>query len=767
MSLRSTKSRISGKIAAGGFKQPDNTLTKAIDTGAGIMAKGIMKRGEEEREEKRVAKREAAAEAKRLAAAQAKKEAEARKNQRIATSIATRFGIEPTNTAAMAYVTNEVEIHGTDALGVVQKDFEDRNANLPTVEVTEEYVTGASANQAPPWRLNVNNADGSISTTGSPDGSISTTLGIGADIDDLEATDPKQAELERSELNLNPQQLNTGVVQTATTTSQGFEFNPLAKKSKIDWANISSEEVDKKLTLHNSGAETLNEEDLKKANDLQAEFAKNEVPTIENQYLAAGSINAITAALSQVENDSRIPEDRKTALKKSLIANRDDMLAAAAAARNSTKNANKTPEVMALEAYMETEAFKKMTAGEKAALTVNFGSIFKPTYSSVEEAIAAYNTANTLGVGYESQVSRIEAVINKAYGGNSERVFAVDDEGFGRIYFVSKTFDPETNSVATTTASGDSLPTNIIPMADYDAKEARSERKAIESGLTNYNNSVASFLTLSSTMADIVDIARQNDGVLTWTAKTMKNIATVTGEVDTFLSVLNGMKPNSDSMITREAYEEQLKAKGLLGKNETLDTLTLDATPPTTLTSWVFGGDDNQLIAARRALEAKLALAPFKVGNAEGTTGTAMSNQDRDLFMKFLTVFRGADGLEKNFVEYLNISRDELDSVVQRFLPGSSEFESFKDSYGYYPAKGFAKTLSEHVEDHPNTEKFSRILKGLDTGSISSQSNNKPPAITLEKFRSDFLKLNPVINMTQEIEDIILENYNLQYGGAN
>jgi hypothetical protein len=422
---------------------------------------------------------------------------------------------------------------------------------------------------------------------------------------------------------------------------------------------------------------------------------------------------------------------------------------------------------MALEAYMETEAFKKMTAGEKAALTVNFGSIFKPTYSSVEEAIAAYNTANTLGVGYESQVSRIEAVINKAYGGNSERVFAVDDEGFGRIYFVSKTFDPETNSVATTTASGDSLPTNIIPMADYDAKEARSERKAIESGLTNYNNSVASFLTLSSTMADIVDIARQNDGVLTWTAKTMKNIATVTGEVDTFLSVLNGMKPNSDSMITREAYEEQLKAKGLLGKNETLDTLTLDATPPTTLTSWVFGGDDNQLIAARRALEAKLALAPFKVGNAEGTTGTAMSNQDRDLFMKFLTVFRGADGLEKNFVEYLNISRDELDSVVQRFLPGSAEFESFKDSYGYYPAKGFAKTLSEHVEDHPNTEKFSRILKGLDTGSISSQSNNKPPAITLEKFRSDFLKLNPVINMTQEIEDIILENYNLQYGGSN
>lgn len=543
-------------------------------------------------------------------------------------------------------------------------------------------------------------------------------------------------------------------------------FDISAKKSDIDWSNTSSEDLDNYLALHNSGAKPLSPVDFQKAKDLQEEFATSEIPNIAINYLGAGSPAAITAAVSQVENDSRLPDDRKAAVIASLTANRDEMVAAAAAQRNATKNANKTPEVMALEALQATEAFTKLTAGEQAAMTVNFGSIFKPTYSSVEEAIAAYNTANSLGEGYESQVSKIEAIINKAYGGNSERVFAVDPEGFGRVYFVSKAFDPETNSVVSTTASGDSLPTNIIPMADYDATDVRSERKAIESDLAKYNKSVASFLTLSSSMADIVDIAKQNDGVLTWTAKTMKNIATVTGEVDTFMSVLNDMGPNRDGMITRESYEKQLKAKGLLGKNETLDTLTLDATPPTTLTSWVFGGKDNQLIAARRALEAKLALAPFKVGNAEGTTGTAMSNQDRDLFMKFLTVFRGADGLEKNFVEYLRTSRDELDTVVQRFLPGSAEFESFKDSYGYYPGKGFAKTLEEYVEDHPNTEKFSQILSGLSTGSLSTQNNTAPPVITLEKFRSDFLKLNPVINMTKEIEDIILKNYNLKHGGT-
>jgi hypothetical protein len=253
MAYSSTKSRISGKIAAGGFKQPDNTLAKAIDTGAGLMAKGIMKRGEEEREEKRVAKREAAAEARRLAAAQSKKEEEARKNQRIANSIATRFGIDPRNAQAMAYVTNEVEVYGTDAVGVIQKDFDDGKFTLPDVEVTEDFVTGASPNQAPPIRLNTNN----------PDGSIRTTLGYGDDIDDLEKTDPTQAERQRLGLNLDPQQFNRGEVQTASTTNQGFAFDPLAKKSDIDWVSVTDPaDVANLRRLHDAGRQVLSEVDL-------------------------------------------------------------------------------------------------------------------------------------------------------------------------------------------------------------------------------------------------------------------------------------------------------------------------------------------------------------------------------------------------------------------------------------------------------------------------------------------------------------------------
>lgn len=275
MAYSATKARIAGKIASGGFNQPDNTLAKAIDAGAGIMAKGIMTRAAEEREEKRIAKREAAAEAKRLAAAQRAKEAEAKKNQRIATSIATRFGIEPTNTAAMAYVINEVEIHGTDAIGVIQKDFDDQKVNLSEVTITEDFVTGARPDQAPPFRFNEPNADGSMRTT----------LSIQPEIDDLEATGDitsEEAQSERDYMlsNINPQQLDKGKVQTATTTSQGFAFNPNAKKSEIDWMSVSQTDVENLRRLHDSGQQVLDDQDLKVLALYESDFAEVEAANV-------------------------------------------------------------------------------------------------------------------------------------------------------------------------------------------------------------------------------------------------------------------------------------------------------------------------------------------------------------------------------------------------------------------------------------------------------------------------------------------------------
>jgi hypothetical protein len=231
--------------------------------GANIIAQGMRDKYIERREEE---KRKAAAAAKRAAASR-KAEKEAQKNLRIATSIATRFGVETQNTQAMSHIMNEVEIYGKDAVDLIQKDYEDGKFTLPEVEVTEEYVTGARADQAPPMRLSPN-----------PDGSMRTTLDIGEAIDDLEATGSPAASAARSaaESRFSPQQLNKGEVQTATTTSQGFAFDPNAKNSEIDWMSVSQTDVENLRRLHDAGQQVLEDQDLKVLELYETDFAAAE-----------------------------------------------------------------------------------------------------------------------------------------------------------------------------------------------------------------------------------------------------------------------------------------------------------------------------------------------------------------------------------------------------------------------------------------------------------------------------------------------------------
>jgi hypothetical protein len=73
--------------------------------------------------------------------------------------------------------------------------------------------------------------------------------------------------------NINPQQLDKGKVQTATTTSQGFAFDPNAKKSEIDWMSVSQTDVGNLRRLHDSGQQVLDDQDLKVLELYETDFA--------------------------------------------------------------------------------------------------------------------------------------------------------------------------------------------------------------------------------------------------------------------------------------------------------------------------------------------------------------------------------------------------------------------------------------------------------------------------------------------------------------
>ena len=402
----------------------------------------------------------------------------------------------------------------------------------------------------------------------------------------------------------------------------------------------------------------------------------------------------------------------------------------------------------------KSPAYQQLPPEAQASININFASIFKPKYDSIDEAVAAYNTADQ--IGYEDQKTRIENLINGTLGSSTTKVFGVDEEGFGRIYFVSRQFDPATSSVVTSTNSGAELPDVQISMDDYEAKDIMAERRSLESGLKDYNKQVAAFFTLGATMQDIVDIAKEDERVLTRVSGLMKTVASFVGEADTFVSILNDMPLDENGNVSREAYEQALREKGVLAEGETLENVASNQT----FTDAIFSDDKQSLIQARRSLEAKLALAPFKLGAAEGTTGTAMSNQDRDLFMKFFTSFRKSDELEKNFAEYLAVSKDELGTLVQRYLPGSAELETFKNANGYYPTTGFAKTLEEYAQDHPNSQRYTQLLQNISQGTISSSDTQtaepeQTTAMVTEAMAAKLPSLKPYVgqNLTFTKQD--------------
>lgn len=277
MSLRSTKSRISGKIAAGGFKQPDNTLTKAIDTGAGIMAKGIMTRAAEEREEKRIAKREAAAEAKRLAAAQAKKEEEAKKLARNAKVLAQDFTGTTDNAAAVTYFQNQLELMGGDVSAVISStENRVKSGQLEFVPPTTEMVDTPFQGPNVPANAPLKDFGGKVGSNKFKTGE-DVTLG---DLPNIITNEKNSSGLRKQAEEMNA--VFGGLAEGTTLPKDGsvevnkageVRIKPFAKQGEIDWTSVKDPaEVKNIRRLHDAGQQVLSAEDLKVLELYESDF---------------------------------------------------------------------------------------------------------------------------------------------------------------------------------------------------------------------------------------------------------------------------------------------------------------------------------------------------------------------------------------------------------------------------------------------------------------------------------------------------------------
>lgn len=302
MAWSSSKGRIRGKIASGGFAQPDNTLAKAIDTGSSLMAQGIMKRAEEERAEERKRKAEAAAAARRHAAAQAKKEEEARKNERQVNAIAARYAVDPSNTEAIDFLRSQVEAFGTSAAALIDADFKDGKIKFPTTDVTAE-VQGPDV--APDFEVEVAGIENPVAK------------------DDLEAISTEMM-LPQETRDSAREQMDilspvSEVEPEVVGQEQGFLVDPNAEKVDIDWMDIDSAAKVKNLRrMHDNGVQILSEQDdaLLKAFEADFEEARLNQLAKENREFNQSLLGKSDDELRRIVNsgdDTYTPAQRELA----------------------------------------------------------------------------------------------------------------------------------------------------------------------------------------------------------------------------------------------------------------------------------------------------------------------------------------------------------------------------------------------------------------------------------------------------------------------
>ena len=115
MAWGNTKARVRSKIASGGFaKKPDYDF---LQTGANIIAQGMLDAKERRLEADKKAKEKAEAEAEKLK----KKEQEAADRKRKAESLAAEFGADPKNTEAINYFTEQLFFFDDNTSSVYDK----------------------------------------------------------------------------------------------------------------------------------------------------------------------------------------------------------------------------------------------------------------------------------------------------------------------------------------------------------------------------------------------------------------------------------------------------------------------------------------------------------------------------------------------------------------------------------------------------------------------------------------------------------------------
>ena len=751
MSLRSTKSRISGKIAAGGFKQPDNTLAKAIDTGAGIMAKGIMTRAAEEREEKRIAKREAAAEAKRLAAAQAKKEAAAKKLARNAKVLALDFTGTTDNAAAVTYFQNQLELMDGD-VGAVVTSTENRvkSGQLEFIAPTTEMVDM-------PFQGPNMEADPKISDLGvgfgGPNGEIETGSNLGAggttsqtdeafrasDVAEI-AADPTSAYSTQAQEMLRIfEERGTPLEGTTLPEDGSVEVNK-AGEVRIKPFGETPEDIDisgiKTFADWQAFGSNLRANPTKYTEAWRKEY-ENRGNQLFREYLVTADANELKTSIAV---DPNMDESKRSTIENAIAIKQSgqwqDIIAPSNLAGKSSADINNL--IIVAKASGATDA--------DVSLATQISDEIKkvedlPTYKKYGDGANTYN--NTLkqielakndGAG-EEIISRLESLaaaqqrgeIAKQNGVPGQKVYeavvtrpdgvqafmlVVEKPGAeGKVQMLDSTGRPLVEGKDYTflrTIEGEESKAlhKISVQTNKYNQEAQTAKVAIVEGLINSEQALA--------------FAREDPRVRNASGDVAQAITNFVRSGSGVLQVMESLFEGQadDYMVTEEQFRAAVAKNAPNVSGDLVDAIV--------------SGDVQELGDKTAMFEASMLSLVFRAGRMEGQSGNAMSNKDFERLSEMLNVKGGYEAFEQTLRTFMADKIRVFDVKAQSVLTGPPN--DFKEKYKYLPIlqpttfSDFVTQYAETTEDTKLTEAYQNTVSYSPTATAAEDSpevNNK------------------------------------------
>jgi hypothetical protein len=757
MAWSSTKARVTGKIAAGGFKQPNNTLAEAIDTGAGIMAQGIMKRGEEERQEKREAKKAAAAEARRLAAAQATKEAEAKKLARNAKILAQDFTGTTDNAAAVTYFQNQLELMGGDVSAVISStENRIKSKQLEFVAPTTKMVDTPFQGPNVP-------ADPKISDLGvgfGPDGEIETGSNLGAvgttsqtdeafrvsDVAEIAADPTSSYSTQAQEMQRIFDERGTPLKGTTLPEDGSVEVNT-AGGVRIKPFGETPEDIDisgiKTFADWQAFGSNLRANPTKYSEAWRQEY-EDRGNQLFREYLVTADANELKTSIAV---DPNMDESKRSTIENAITIKQSgqwqDIIAPSNLAGKSSADINNL--IIVAKASGATDA--DVTLASQISDEIKKVEDL-PTYKKYGDEANNYNStlkqielAKNDEAG-EEVISRLESLaaaqqrgeIAKQNGVPGQKVYeavvtlpgpdkkqafmlVVEKPGAdGKVQMLDSTGRPLVEGTDYTflrTIEGEESKAlhKISVQTNKYNQEAQTAKVAIVEGLINSEQALA--------------FAREDPRVRNASGDVAQAITNFVRSGSGVLQVMESLFKGQadDYMVTEEQFRAAVAKNAPNASGDLVDAIV--------------SGDVQELGDKTAMFEASMLSLVFRAGRMEGQSGNAMSNKDFERLSEMLNVKGGYEAFEQTLRTFMADKIRVFDVKAQGVLTGPPN--DFKAMYGYLPILQ-PTTFSDFVTQYAETNKDTKLTEAYqNTVSYS-------PTVTKESSDGDDSTLLEFIN---------------------